>query len=70
MMDVDTYANSAIKKIQMYMHSGFVPDVNLILTFETSNKPITTSEIKSVIQKFEVMSTMLDSKMYYGRLQK
>lgn len=68
MMDVDAYADRAMKKIQMYMNSGFVPDVNLILTFETSNKPITTADIKSVIQKFEIMSTVLDSKMFYGKL--
>lgn len=70
MMDMDSYASKATKKIELYMNSGFIPDVNLILTFETSNKPITTAEIKNAIQQFWSMSSILDNKISYSKLSK
>ena len=50
MMDDKDYAESAIHKINLYIQNGICLGKNLILTFETKNRPINHKMISSAIK--------------------
>ncbi len=52
MMDDADYAASATEKLQLYAENGFFPGKNLIITMETSAKPVSSKFLKSVIQTY------------------
>ncbi|MBQ3390371.1 MAG: hypothetical protein IJG57_04795 [Firmicutes bacterium] len=52
MMDDPDYLNYAMEKIRRYAESGFFPGTNLILTFETSDRPLDTQELRRVIRHY------------------
>ncbi len=52
MMDDADYAASATEKLQLYTENGFFPGKNLIITMETSAKPVSSKFLKSVIQTY------------------
>ena len=52
MMDDPQYAASATEKLGLYAENGFVPGKNLIITMETSAKPLSSKLLKSVIQTY------------------
>lgn len=50
MMDDPEYAARATEKLGLYAENGFFPGKNLIITMETSAKPLSSKLLKSVIQ--------------------
>lgn len=52
MMDDPEYAARATEKIGLYAENGFFPGKNLIITMETSAKPLSSKLLKSVIQTY------------------
>ena len=52
MMDDPDYAARATEKLELYAENGFFPGKNLIITMETSAKPLSSKLLKSVIQTF------------------
>ena len=50
MMDDPDYAARATEKLGLYAENGFFPGKNLIITMETSAKPLSSKLLKSVIQ--------------------
>ena len=52
MMDNIAYANKNIAKIQAYEQNGFLAGKNMIMTFESSVTPISSSTIKQMIEEY------------------
>lgn len=52
MMDDPEYAARATEKLELYAENGFFPGKNLIITMETSAKPLSSKLLKSVIQTY------------------
>ena len=52
MMDDPDYAKRASEKIQLYQENGFFPGKNLIITMETSKKPLSSKVLKGIIKEF------------------
>ena len=52
MMDDPEYAARATEKLGLYAENGFFPGKNLIITMETSAKPISSKLLKSVIKTY------------------
>ena len=52
MMDDPDYAKRAAEKIQLYQENGFFPGKNLIITMETSKKPLSSKVLKGIIKEF------------------
>lgn len=50
MMDNASYARSAFDKMRLYNMHGITLSIQLIMTFETQEHPLTSDEIKSIIQ--------------------
>ena len=51
-MDDPDYAASAAEKIQLYQENGFFPGKNLIITIETSKKPLSSKVLKEIIKSY------------------
>lgn len=52
MMDDPDYATRATEKLELYAENGFFPGKNLIITMETSDKPLSSKLLKSVIKTY------------------
>ena len=52
MMDDPDYCNKNIEKIHAYQKAGIFPGDNLIITMETSTKPLSTKEINLIIDQY------------------
>lgn len=52
MMDDPEYAARATEKLELYAENGFFPGKNLIITMETSTKPLSSKLLKSVIKTY------------------
>ena len=52
MMDNIAYANKNISKVQNYEQNGFFPGKNFIMTFETSQCPISSKVIRMTINEY------------------
>lgn len=52
MMDDPEYAARAAEKIQLYQENGFFPGKNLIITMETSKKPLSSKVLKNLIKEY------------------
>ena len=52
MMDDEDYVSHALERIEAYMMNGLFPGVDLILTHETSEKPIRSRLIEDAIQAY------------------
>ena len=52
MMDDLEYAARAAEKIQLYQENGFFPGKNLIITMETSKKPLSSKVLKNLIKEY------------------
>ncbi|MCR4990365.1 MAG: hypothetical protein K6A38_05805 [Lachnospiraceae bacterium] len=52
MMDNIAYANKNVLKIHAYDHNGFFPGKNMIMTFETSQKSISSNIIRNMIEEY------------------
>ena len=51
-MDDPQYVKNNLPKIQTYLSLGFVPTVNLIVTFETAAKPLDIEFVKMLIRHY------------------
>lgn len=51
-MDDPEYSRKAYEKIQLYINNGFVPGVNLILTFETQEHPLTIDYVNHIVEYY------------------
>ena len=52
MMDDPVYAEKAMKKIRTYEQNGYCVGIDLILTFESKNVPISQKQISNIIGYF------------------
>ena len=52
MMDDPDYAARATEKLDLYAENGFFPGKNLIITMETSVKPISSKILKKIINTY------------------
>lgn len=52
MMDDEDYRNHACNKINLYCKNGIIPSVNLIMTFETQNQPLSAERVEMIIQEY------------------
>ncbi len=52
MMDDQEYAARATEKLGLYAENGFFPGKNLIITMETSAKPLSSKLLKSLIKTY------------------
>ena len=52
MMADSDYAENAVNKIEKYMLAGYYPGDNLILSFESTSRPLSAWLIEHNIQKY------------------
>lgn len=52
MMDNPEYSGNAVRKIEMYEKNGIFPGRSLILTYETSDHPISNRTIDEIIDEY------------------
>lgn len=52
MMDDPKYANAQLKKISGYARKGYIPGKNLLLTFESKERPLDTFCVDGLIETF------------------
>ena len=52
LMDNPEYAQNAARKLQLYISNGIYPNINLIITSETSEYPLDTETISDFINHF------------------
>lgn len=52
MMDQGMYANKNVEKIGIYHQNGYYIGDNLIMTFETSQNPISSKQIRNMIEHY------------------
>ncbi|MCQ2494447.1 MAG: hypothetical protein MJ104_07580 [Lachnospiraceae bacterium] len=50
MMDNPAYAQNALQKMNLYIANGFIPNVNLIITYETSDHPLDNQQIDTSLR--------------------
>lgn len=61
-MTDEDYIKKTCAKIQLYSMHGIIPEINLIMTFETPEHPLSTEEVMEKLQKYfdvETSSEML-----------
>lgn len=54
MVDEPAYRRNALSKLQLYMEHGWIPSVNLILTFETKEYPLDMAYVEGLIKEYFV----------------
>ena len=52
MMDKPEYARLAINKLELYLRNGMIPQRDLILTWETKDKPLDYELVEAIIQYY------------------
>jgi hypothetical protein len=52
MMDDENYRNHACDKIRWYCQNGIIPGVNLIMTFETKERPLSAGKVEGIIKEY------------------
>ncbi|MBO5488691.1 MAG: hypothetical protein J5972_02160 [Eubacterium sp.] len=52
MMDEEDYLNHACDKIKRYSQNGIIPSINLIMTFETKEQPLSAEKVDFIIQEY------------------
>ena len=56
LMGDPTYRRNALSKLQLYMEHGWVPSVNLILTYETKEYPLDMAYVEGLIKDYFVVT--------------
>lgn len=51
-LDEEKYRTDTMEKIEAYETNGFIQGVNLIMTFETKEKPLNTKHVRDLINRF------------------
>ena len=54
MVDEPAYRRNALSKLQLYMEHGWIPSVNLILTYETKEYPLDMAYVEGLIKEYFV----------------
>ena len=52
MMDNPDYCKHACDKIKLYCQHGIIPSVNLILTYETKQYPLSADKVERILQEY------------------
>lgn len=52
MMDNPEYAETFVNKLSLYQKNGYFPGERLIMTFETSKKPLDTRMVKQTVEQY------------------
>ena len=52
MLDDPEYRNQALEKILFYEKNGFFPGENLIITFETTKRPLNLSDVNMILDHY------------------
>ena len=52
LMDIPSYAQNAYAKLQFYSSHGIIPSLNLIVTFETKESPLSTELVSQLIHHY------------------
>ncbi len=52
MMDEEDYLNHACSKIKRYCQNGIIPSVNLIMTYETKEHPLSVEKVDLIIHEY------------------
>lgn len=52
MMDDPDYAGQAVQKLELYAANGYFPGKNLIITMESKSEPLSSFEIKRIINAY------------------
>ena len=52
MMDNEDYCSQACNKIKLYCQQGILPSVNLILTYETKQFPLSAHKVELILQEY------------------
>lgn len=52
MMDNPFYVQKYLRKMQIYLENGIIPDINLITTFETRDHPLTLDKVQKEISNY------------------
>ncbi|MBR3183102.1 MAG: hypothetical protein IKF61_01965 [Firmicutes bacterium] len=52
MLDDPVYLEKAMKKIEAYIANGYIPGINLIITFESSKHPLNLNTVDKLIETF------------------
>ena len=52
MMDNPEYVSHACQKIKLYCDCGFIPSINLLLTFETRECPLGIDPIEKIMREY------------------
>jgi hypothetical protein len=50
--DDEKYRSHACEKLRLYCQNGIIPSINLIMTFETRENPLSTEKIESIIKEY------------------
>ena len=56
MVDEPAYRRNTLSKLQLYMEHGWIPSVNLILTFETKEYPLDMAYVEGLIKDYFVVT--------------
>ena len=51
MVDQEEYLERTLKKLRVYLRNGYIPDINLITTFETRQAPLGYDAVFRVIRE-------------------
>ena len=51
-MDNPEYAMKACEKIKLYVSNGIIPSIDLIITFETKENPLTADKVMNIIDEY------------------
>lgn len=52
MMDNSFYIQKYLKKTQIYLEHGMIPTINLIVTYETKDSPLTSQKVQEIIDSY------------------
>ncbi len=52
MLDDPSYLEKAMKKIEAYVENGYIPGINLIITFESSKHPLDLRTVDALIETY------------------
>lgn len=52
LMDCRDYARNTYSKLETYQAYGIIPSVNLIMTFETKNHPLSLETIETIVEEY------------------
>lgn len=52
MMDSPFYVQNYLKKMRTYLENGIIPDIDLITSFETKDRPLTSQKVQKLINNY------------------